>query len=292
MNSRIRIARTNNLKQLDTDIKQSTKLADGQPFYDKDTKYIYIGKGNDSEDPSLLDYTKDDAVKSYTTNRFDNNRYLRIESNSHPASNYNDYLGPTISQNFKPNTINDPIVMRLPTKISTTINGSATRLASINESTNVVTNMSVGNSLLPVYFNNGVPVSVSGLNIIAENGNPIPVKIKSNNSQSYIDLSGSNSYIKVNGYIEANYFNATSDKRLKDNIKQSNINALDIIKNLDIVNFNFKDSINDTQIGIIAQQLLELDKNRFFIDDSGEYLKVKENKLIYLLLKAIKELIK
>ena len=45
MNSRIRIARTNNLENLKNTINGDIILADGQPFYDKKSNALYIGDG-------------------------------------------------------------------------------------------------------------------------------------------------------------------------------------------------------------------------------------------------------
>lgn len=93
----------------------------------------------------------------------------------------------------------------------------------------------------------------------------------------------------ANSYVQATYFNATSDKRLKENIVNIDIPALDVVKSINIKEYNLIGS-KETQLGLLAQDLLEKDRDRLFIDDSQEYLKVKENKLIYLLWKAIQEL--
>lgn len=47
-NKRIRVLRTDKL----TAENQLTVLEDGQPFYDKETRYLYIGNGNPINDPT------------------------------------------------------------------------------------------------------------------------------------------------------------------------------------------------------------------------------------------------
>lgn len=95
---------------------------------------------------------------------------------------------------------------------------------------------------------------------------------------------------------QAQYFNATSDKRAKENIKSFNGNALDIINNINTYTFNYKNNPNDTNYGILAQDLLDININNFsFINNKeatgieDDYMSVKETKLIYLLIEAVKE---
>ena len=112
----------------------------------------------------------------------------------------------------------------------------------------------------------------------------ISEKLTSKNS---IDVTGN---VVASGYVQASYFNATSDERLKENIIDADINALDIINSIKIKDYNFKDGNTEKQIGIIAQDLEKIDEEKLFIDDSDKFLKIKENKLIYLLWKAVQEL--
>ena len=99
----------------------------------------------------------------------------------------------------------------------------------------------------------------------------------------------------VEDKCEANYFNAKSDKRAKENIKPLNFSALDLVKNLPVYTFNYK---NDTQTvpGILAQDLLErqpdtisLVDNKEASGENGDYMSIKSDKLIYILLAAIQE---
>lgn len=94
--------------------------------------------------------------------------------------------------------------------------------------------------------------------------------------------------------VEAPYFNATSDMRAKENIIPFNGDAIKIITSLPTYTFNYKNS-DTISYGILAQDLVNTKINDFsFIENanaSGEnndYMKVKESKLIYLLIEGIK----
>ena len=89
--------------------------------------------------------------------------------------------------------------------------------------------------------------------------------------------------VVAKGKIEGLYFNATSDRRAKTNIRPIAYGALDIVMNTPIYTFNYiKD--NAESCGIMAQDLPE-DYSFDFIDRSNpDLLKVHESKLVYLLL--------
>lgn len=104
-----------------------------------------------------------------------------------------------------------------------------------------------------------------------------------------------NEAVKSNKSISAQYFNATSDRRAKDNINPLNIKAIDIIKNTPLYTFNYKD-LNTPSIGIMAQDIKDIKINDFgFVinenasGENGDYMTLRESKLIYLLWKAIQE---
>ena len=101
--------------------------------------------------------------------------------------------------------------------------------------------------------------------------------------------------IKCDNSIHATYFNATSDKRAKTGIIQSTFSALNIIKSLPIYNFKYK-SDNSDSIGIIAQEALKVHAGDFNLvvnpqasGENGNYMSVKESKLVYIAWKAIQE---
>jgi len=91
------------------------------------------------------------------------------------------------------------------------------------------------------------------------------------------------------------YFNATSDRRAKTDIVQSTFSALDIVNKLPIYNFKYK-SDNSNSIGIIAQEALKVNAGNFDLvinpqasGENGDYMSVKESKLVYIAWKAIQE---
>jgi hypothetical protein len=98
-----------------------------------------------------------------------------------------------------------------------------------------------------------------------------------------IDYTGA---VKAAGEIEGASFNATSDRRLKENIIpfSSDKSILD----LPIYKYDY---INGTKnnIGCIAQELQEICPELVSENENG-YLAVKESKLVYLLLEEIKKL--
>ena len=102
--------------------------------------------------------------------------------------------------------------------------------------------------------------------------------------------------IEATGKCQANYFNATSDARAKSNIKPAQFSALDVIKQLPIYTFNY---LNDPKlsVGLIAQEAAEHDLDGFNMVDNldaagefGDFMQMKESKLVYVLWKAVQEL--
>ena len=102
--------------------------------------------------------------------------------------------------------------------------------------------------------------------------------------------------IKATGKCQANYFNATSDARAKSNITPAQFSALDVIKQLPIYTFNY---LNDPKlsVGLIAQEAAEYDLDGFNMVDNldaegafGDFMQIKESKLVYVLWKAVQEL--
>lgn len=132
------------------------------------------------------------------------------------------------------------------------------------------------------------------LNIpLVTKGNYIKVKKSgSSSTDGYIEVEN---YITASSYMQALYFNATSDRRAKTDIGKSNFSALDIIKSLPVYNFKYK-SDNTDSIGLIAQEALKVDAGTFSLvanqqasGENGDYMSVKESKLVYIAWKAIQE---
>lgn len=117
------------------------------------------------------------------------------------------------------------------------------------------------------------------------------------NVYSSITSSGniSGSLLKATNYCEAPFFNATSDRRAKENIKPATYNALELIKKLPVYTYNYKNQ-PETVTGIIAQDLfavqpeeLDLVSNTNATGKDGDYMSIKNDKLMFVLMKAIQE---
>lgn len=104
-----------------------------------------------------------------------------------------------------------------------------------------------------------------------------------------------NGNVEVSGYVEANYFNATSDARAKKNITPAQFSALSVVKEVPIYTFNYINQPDEKSIGVIAQEVEKYNLDDFNIttaatsSDDG-LLRVKESKLVYILWKAVQEL--
>ena len=86
-----------------------------------------------------------------------------------------------------------------------------------------------------------------------------------------------------------------SDERLKTNIKPTKVNALDLLNNIEMVEFNWKKDGKFEKIGAIAQQVQSVDKDLVVhdMDDKqtyNDYLRINYYDTIPYLIKAIQEL--
>lgn len=123
-------------------------------------------------------------------------------------------------------------------------------------------------------------------------------------SNRTLTISDSNQIICGNGNqtiidstkVEAPYFNATSDRRAKEDPLPFNGKALDIINQIQTFTYRYKDT-KQVSYGVMAQDLLDIKINDFsFVEnaaatgENGDYMSVRESKLVYLLLEGIKEL--
>ena len=96
--------------------------------------------------------------------------------------------------------------------------------------------------------------------------------------------------------IEASYFNSTSDIRAKKDIVKIDFSALNLISSVPIYSYKYKNDITNTStIGIMAQDLLpyqeqlQLVSNEKATGENNDYMSIKDNKLIFILWKAIQE---
>lgn len=98
--------------------------------------------------------------------------------------------------------------------------------------------------------------------------------------------------VTIDGNIYAN--NISSDKKLKDNIEDSNTSALDLINKIKHRQFEKKQDGKHYNIGYIAQELEEIDKNFVLIrekdEKEDEQYYVNELPLLATATKAIQEL--
>lgn len=122
----------------------------------------------------------------------------------------------------------------------------------------------------------------------------IPIKTGMNDNLEIIDLSivdDETPYIQATN--SADEYGITiwqSDKRLKENIEDSNYKALDTINKIKHRKFKYKNKDNIVDIGYVADELEEIDKNMIFEVGKEKIKQPKESYLIPVLSKAIQEL--
>lgn len=100
----------------------------------------------------------------------------------------------------------------------------------------------------------------------------------------------------IQNSCNALYFNATSDIRAKTKVQHASFKALNIVKSLPVYTFNYKET-GSPSIGLIAQDAAKiffgsdfsLVNNETASGENGDYMTIKESKLIYVLWKAIQE---
>jgi len=88
---------------------------------------------------------------------------------------------------------------------------------------------------------------------------------------------------------------SSSDKRLKTNIKPTKVNALDMLNNIEMVEFNWKKDNKFEKLGAIAQQVQSVEKSLVVhdMDDKqtyNDYLRISYYNTIPYLIKGIQEL--
>lgn len=84
------------------------------------------------------------------------------------------------------------------------------------------------------------------------------------------------------------YFNQTSDRRLKTNIQNTSIRGLEVIKNMPVVDFAFKESPDYLHTGFIAQDIQKVFPEAVSENQDG-YLQLSLPTLVPILTKAIQE---
>ena len=81
-----------------------------------------------------------------------------------------------------------------------------------------------------------------------------------------------------------------SDKRLKNSIENTKINALNIVKQIKHYQFKYNNGNETIKIGYVADNLEEIDKQMIFESGEDKIKQPKESYLIPILSKAIQEL--
>lgn len=125
--------------------------------------------------------------------------------------------------------------------------------------------MSCSNSL---YVNNQLSVH-SGMVYLGTDSNRVSFDVYSTSATIYSNLN-------VKGNIYANNF--SSDRKIKKNIKECDINAIEIIKKIKHKQFERKDDEKHYNTGYIAQEMEEIDSNFVLID----FDKDKKEKKYYI----------
>jgi hypothetical protein len=108
--------------------------------------------------------------------------------------------------------------------------------------------------------------------------------------------SNANLYMGTGGDMHAVSFYASSDRRLKDNIKKLDLDPLKIINSIKLKEFNFKsqDDKENKHIGVIAQDLKKIlpEKYQKNLVNDGDTLSINEGKIPYITMGAVQQLSK
>ena len=88
------------------------------------------------------------------------------------------------------------------------------------------------------------------------------------------------------------HIDKASDKRLKENIAPTQVNAMDIINKLDMVEFNFIENHKHEEVGLIAQEVEKIIPQAISRnpDNEDDFLHIDYNTFVPYLIKAIQEL--
>lgn len=109
------------------------------------------------------------------------------------------------------------------------------------------------------------------------------IGIRFETNSGNIDMQGN---VDMNGHNILNQ----SDVRLKTNIKDTNVNALDKINQIELKEFDWIENNEHENIGIIAQQLETILPDLIYRDENTDKLSIKTDRFIPYLIKAVQEL--
>ena len=115
-------------------------------------------------------------------------------------------------------------------------------------------------------------------------------------ANTWSDIGTNSSCYTQSGNLYATYFYGTSDRRLKENIKDLDLNCLNLVNNINLREFSWKaDKEHKPTIGAVAQELRQVLPEKYVHEFIGgqetddEYLSINDSKLVYLLIGAIQE---
>ena len=130
---------------------------------------------------------------------------------------------------------------------------------------------------------------------LTDNGNKRYL-IGSGSAGTWSDIGTNSKVYTQSGSLYATYFYGTSDRRLKENIKDLDLNCLDLVNNINLREFSWKaDKEHKPTIGAVAQELRQVLPEKYVHEFIGgqetdyEYLSINDSKLVYLLIGAIQE---
>ena len=175
------------------------------------------------------------------------------------------------------------------------------------------------NKLDTYYFNTGITLDAGGdaedqykLSFPGKSGtflldsDLVELTLTNNGTKRYLigsalantwsDIGTNSSCYAQSGSLYATYFYGTSDRRLKENIKDLDLNCLDLVNNINLREFSWKaDKEHKPTIGAVAQELRQVLPEKYVHEFIGgqetddEYLSINDSKLVYLLIGAIQE---
>lgn len=247
--------------------------------------HIYTSKGKQDKPTNDLGYiltNKAEDISLESNWKFNNNHSLSFNENdtTEKAKFYSDNEGFYLST--KNWTINDS---------SSDNNDTMMRFYEGNTK-----KIEIGNNNYPTYILGTLEVNSTtkfkGAVSIEDTTNATSAKTGALTVAGGIGVGGA---IYSGSSCTAVFFNATSDKRAKENIRPANYSALDLIKKLPVYIYNYKNS-NETVTGILAQDLLQaqpeelnLVSNINATGENNDYMSIKNDKLMFVLMKAIQE---
>lgn len=116
---------------------------------------------------------------------------------------------------------------------------------------------------------------------------------------SAVEISGQNKSFKIYNNVAVDIYTninmhgysikGQSDARMKKNIVDTSVNALDVINSVDMKSFDWIENGEHETIGIIAQQLQDVAPELVYEEKDG-HLSIYTLKLVYYCMKAIQEL--